>query len=109
MFQRPRQPARQRFPAWCFFDELARGQQAHQIACEFLGTLSLDVQSRPQGRAPGNRAKQGPERIGLTAGDVSQLVGQHADHSFVGSQTSQKDSSELDRARLAQQDRRVVA
>src|ERR1700682_5712696 len=40
---------------------------------------------------------------------MRQLVGQYANHGFVGSQTCEKNSAELDRTWLAQKDRCVIA
>jgi hypothetical protein len=108
VFQGAGHPARQRLPTRSFPDELARGHHSHQITRKFFGALPLDAHSGAHRRAFGDSAKQRPQRIRLTAGDVRKLVGQDADHGFVGSQARQKDCAELDRARLAQNYRGIV-
>src|ERR1044072_6158153 len=108
MFYGAGQTTRLRFPAGISLDELARSQQTDQIARQFLGALGLNAQAGSRRSPARNRAEQGAQRIRLSAGDMRQLVSEHAHHRFIRAQTSEKNGSKLDPARIAAEDSSVV-
>ena len=83
MLDRAGQAPRFRLPTWLFFDVLTRGDQPDQITCELFGALPLYAQAGPGRGAMRHRSKQRAQGIRLAAGDVRQLMRQHADHCFI--------------------------
>ena len=109
VFHRARQPPRQRVVVGRSGDKGLDSHLTHQVASQLLRALVAHAQTGQARSARSHGAKQLTQAIGITIGDVDQLMGQHADHAFVGGQAGKKNGAEGDGMRALEIDRCIIA